>query len=241
MIKKQYALFLCSLMTGAILMTGCGSKESTAQTTEAVSETVQAEAASETQTASETETESETETASETETNSQAETASQEETETDMDTAQLDPVSDDSQNQAAAKTSDVVSIAGWKITVEDVQINPSLENVSVELGYTGVETTDYVKEASEGHTFCLVKMLIEKDGSKEVIDWSSMKLTDKNGTQYSRLEDEFITDLGMMRMPGTTLNFGSSEGWIAFEIEEGAEELVLCYPFEEETYSCSLQ
>lgn len=215
MIKKQYALFLCSLLTGAILMTGCGSKDSTAQTTEAVSETVQTEAASETQTGSETE--------------------------TDMDTAQLDPVSDDSQNQAAAKTSDVVSIAGWKITVEDVQINPSLENVSVELGYTGVETTDYVKEASEGHTFCLVKMLIEKDGSKEVIDWSSMKLTDKNGTQYSRLEDEFITDLGMMRMPGTTLNFGSSEGWIAFEIEEGAEELVLVYPFEQETYSCSLQ
>ena len=43
---------------------------------------------------------------------------------------------------------------GWNITVEDVEINASLENVSVDLGYTGVETSDYKKEADAGKTFC---------------------------------------------------------------------------------------
>ena len=37
----------------------------------------------------------------------------------------------------------------------------SLENVSVELGYTGVETSDYQKEAEDGKTFCLVKLIFE--------------------------------------------------------------------------------
>lgn len=31
----------------------------------------------------------------------------------------------------------------------------------------------------------------------------------------------------MTRMAGTTLNFGSNEGWIAFEIDENAEGLSL--------------
>lgn len=143
----------------------------------------------------------------------------------------------------AAPTDSVISdttAAGWHIVVENVQINKSLENVSVDLGYTGVETSDYVKEAGDGNVFCLVKMKIEKDGSKEVIDWPALKLTDSEGNEYTRIEDEFITDLGMMRMSGTSLNFGSNEGWIAFEIKEGAEGLQLSYPFESETFTCDL-
>ena len=52
----------------------------------------------------------------------------------------------DTAGNSAAET---VSVAGWKITVEDVQKNTSLENVSVELGYTGVETSDYQKRSEE--------------------------------------------------------------------------------------------
>ena len=133
-----------------------------------------------------------------------------------------------------------VSVSGWNITVEDVQKNTSLENVSVELGYTGVEKSNYQKEAESGKTFFLVKMLIEKDGSKETIDWSSLKLTDSEGNEYTRMEDEFLADLGMMRMTGNTLNFGKNEGWIAFEINENADGLELSYPFEEEAYHCAL-
>ena len=134
----------------------------------------------------------------------------------------------------------LVSVSGWNITVEDVMESASLENVSVELGYTGVETSDYQKEAEDGKTFCLVKLIFEKDGSKESIQWDKLKLADSEGNEYTRMEDEFLTDLGMLRMPGTTLNFGSNEGWIAFEINEDAEELVLSYPFDTEKYSCTL-
>ena len=135
---------------------------------------------------------------------------------------------------------DVVSAAGWNITVEDVEINASLENVSVDLGYTGVETSDYKKEADTGKTFCLIKLKIEKDGSKESLDWAKLKLTDSEGNEYTRTDDEFITELGMIRMAGTTLNFGSNEGWIAFEINENADGLELSYPFEAEAYNYAL-
>lgn len=151
--------------------------------------------------------------------------------------SQAEEAATDTAGDSAAET---VSVAGWKITVEDVQKNASLENVSVELGYTGVETSDYQKEADAGKTFCLIKLLVEKDGSKETIEWDKLKLTDGSGTEYTRMSDEFLTDLGMTRMTGNTLNFGSNEGWIAFEIDENAENLELCYPFEAESYQQAL-
>ena len=136
--------------------------------------------------------------------------------------------------------SETASVAGWNLTVEDVELNDSLENVSVSLGYTGVETSDYQKDADDGKTFCLIKMSIEKDGSKESIDWAKMKVTDSEGNEYERMSDEFLTDLGMKRMPGNTLNFGSNEGWIAFEVNDDAEGLELSYSFESEEYHCAL-
>lgn len=141
--------------------------------------------------------------------------------------------------EAAADISDT-TVAGWQFVVEKLEKNKSLENVSVDLGYTGVETNDYVKEASDGNVYYLIKMQINKDGSTEAIDWASLKLTDSDGNEYTRIDDEFLTNLGMTRMSGTKLNFGSNEGWIAFEIKEDASGLTLSYPFESETYSCEL-
>ncbi len=134
-----------------------------------------------------------------------------------------------------------VNIAGWHIVTQKVRINPSLENISVALGYSGVQTSEFSKTAKDGNTFCLVKLLIEKEGSREEILWENLCLTDGDGNVYHRIEDEFILDLGMKRMPGTKLNFGSNEGWIAFEIpEEAASELTLSYEFENEAYQCEL-
>ena len=58
---------------------------------------------------------------------------------------------------------------------------------------------------------------------------------DAYGQKLSALDAEY-----QKRMAGTTLNFGSNEGWIAFEIDENAEGLELSYPFEAEEYHCAL-
>ena len=159
-------------------------------------------------------------------------------------TESTDKSSDEKEEGEEENKTDVgteISAAGWKITVEEVEIAPSLENVSVDLGYTGVETSDYKKEAETGKTFCMLKMKIEKDGSKEKLDWENLKLTDSEENEYIRMDDEFVAEAGMKRMTGTALNFGLNEGWIAFEIDEKAEGLELSYPFEEEEYHCVIR
>ena len=93
-----------------------------------------------------------------------------------------------------------------------MEINSSLENVSVELGYTGVETSDYKKEADAGKTFCMIKLKIEKDGSEETLDWANLKLTDSEGNEYSRMDDELVSELGMTRMAGNHFEFRFQRG-----------------------------
>ena len=132
------------------------------------------------------------------------------------------------------------TVAGWHIAVEGLMTDDHPENISVALGYVGVQTSEYSKEAPEGKTFCMIKLLIEKKGSREAIDWEKMLLTDGEGNEYHRMEDEFIMDLGMKRLPGTKLNFGSNEGWIAYEIPKEAAGLVISYGFENETWRFAL-
>ena len=216
--KKKIAMLLCATLFCASALTGCTNLDNagtTASSRSAADSVVATESAAESETAAETADQSET--AAESEASSENVTAT----------------------EAAADISDT-TVAGWQFVVEKLEKNKSLENVSVDLGYTGVETNDYVKEASDGNVYYLIKMQINKDGSTEAIDWASLKLTDSDGNEYTRIDDEFLTNLGMIRMAGTRLNFGSNEGWIAFEIKEDASGLTLSYPFESETYSCEL-
>lgn len=217
--KKKIAMLLCATLFCASALTGCSNLDNagtTASSRSAADSVVSTESAAESETADQSETAAESE-AADTETSSENVTAT----------------------EAAADISDS-TVAGWQFVVEKLEKNKSLENVSVDLGYTGVETNDYVKEASDGNVYYLIKMQINKDGSTEAIDWASLKLTDSDGNEYTRIDDEFLTNLGMTRMAGTKLNFGSNEGWIAFEIKEDASGLTLSYPFESETYSCEL-
>ena len=254
--KKKVLLPLMGAVLAAGLMTGCGGsndtkEESTKTESEAEAESEDTTDEAETTDSADGEEES-TDSAADEQSDSKEEEASTEEAEDDSedeadaaDTEEADDEEDAGGDKAhVARTNsnygDVVSAAGWNITVEDVEINASLENVSVDLGYTGVETSDYKKEADTGKTFCLIKLKIEKDGSKESLDWAKLKLTDSEGNEYTRTDDEFITELGMIRMAGTTLNFGSNEGWIAFEINENADGLELSYPFEAEAYNYAL-
>lgn len=219
--KKKIAVLLCATLFCASALTGCSNLDNTGTTasSRSAADAVVSEAATESAAESETaaETAAQSEAASDTEASSENVTAT----------------------EAASDISDT-TVAGWQFVVEKLEKNKSLENVSVDLGYTGVETNDYVKEASDGNVYYLIKMQINKDGSTEAIDWTSLKLTDSDGNEYTRIDDEFLTNLGMIRMAGTKLNFGSNEGWIAFEIKEDASGLTLSYPFESETYSCEL-
>ena len=220
--KKKIAMLLCATLFCASALTGCSNLDNagtTASSRSAADSVVATESAAESETAADTADHSET---------------------AESDAANTEASSENvTATEAAADISDT-TVAGWQFVVEKLEKNKSLENVSVDLGYTGVETNDYVKEASDGNVYYLIKMQINKDGSTEAIDWASLKLTDSNGNEYTRIDDEFLTNLGMTRMSGTKLNFGSNEGWIAFEIKEDASGLTLSYPFESETYSCEL-
>lgn len=254
--KKKVLLPLMGAVLAAGLMTGCGGSNDTKEEstkTESAAEADSEDTTDEAETTDSADGEEEsTDSAADEQSDSKEEEASTEEAEDDSedeaDAADTDEADDEEDaggdkahvTRTNSNYGDVVSAAGWNITVEDVEINASLENVSVDLGYTGVETSDYKKEADAGKTFCLIKLKIEKDGSKESLDWTKLKLTDSEGNEYTRTDDEFITELGMIRMAGTTLNFGSNEGWIAFEINENADGLELSYPFEAEAYNYAL-
>lgn len=141
----------------------------------------------------------------------------------------------DSRSFAADETdSAVYEAAGWQISLEDSVRTSSLNTVSVSLGYSSVETTDLEQSAAEGYEYCLLKLSFVKVDSTEVIAWDNVVLTDGDGNCYSRIDDSFISDYDMSRLPGTDLNFGSYEGWICFEILETAENLTLICSFEEE-------
>lgn len=261
--KKKVLLQVMGAVLVAGLMAGCGGTNDTKTEentkTEAAADNVDAKEETDSTEAEDTSEDSastdsaEEDSAEADDTAAEAESTGEDSASSDSTEADSAEVVDSKETEAAGSSAgtaaqtansdaygEVVSAAGWNITVEDVEINSSLENVSVELGYTGVETSDYKKEADAGKTFCMIKLKIEKDGSKETLDWANLKLTDSEGNEYSRMDDEFISELGMTRMAGTTLNFGSNEGWIAFEIDENAEGLELSYPFEAEEYHCAL-
>ena len=199
--KNKKFVWLMGMVLALGTVSGCGSdKAADTETLSEADETTTEESAEDTEEAAEDTTEEDT-----------ADVSDGEETATEE-------ISEKETEGTSSSTfdSETASVAGWNLTVEDVEVNDSLENVSVSLGYTGVETSDYQKNADEGKTFCLIKMNIEKDGSKESIDWANMKVTDSEGNEYERMSDEFLTDLGMKRMPGNALNFGSNDGWNRF-------------------------
>lgn len=230
--KNRKLAWILGVVLATGMIAGCGSEKKTEENT-TVTES-QEEESEDPEEVDETEEAEETDDAEEAESDSEdAETSEDAEDTAEDGNAASEAVKGDFDSETA-------SVAGWNLTVEDVELNSSLENVSVELGYTSVETNDFKKEAESGKTFCLIKMKIEKDGSKESIDWKNMTVTDSEGNSYERISDEFLTDLGMIRMPGNTLNFGSNEGWIIYEVNEDAEGLQLNYNFESEDYSCTL-
>ncbi len=143
------------------------------------------------------------------------------------------------QEQAEAKM-EKKSVGGWEISISKATKNARLENVSVILGYASVETSEFSKAAPGGSSYLMIKMKVEKLDGREEFKWSDLVVRDENGQEYKRIDDAFLTDLSMMRMTGTDLNFGVNEGWIVYEVDEDAQEFTLCYPGEPENYEMPL-
>lgn len=129
-----------------------------------------------------------------------------------------------------------LSKAGWTMSMDNVMIAAELSNTSEVLGYSSASSTTFEQSAAEGNTYVLFKMTIAKDGASENINWENMILTDAEGNTYNRIDDSFIDSLTWKRISGTDLNFGTNEGWFAYEIPEdkAGAGLVLSYQFESE-------
>lgn len=134
------------------------------------------------------------------------------------------------------------STSGWDISIEQFTLNESLNNASTSLGYTGnTNTVEYKETPKPGYLFCLVKMKVAKLSSDQDFSWDKLILKDNNGTEYKRDDDIYLSDLGFNRMPGTDLNFGTNNGWIAFQINKPGTELTLEYPFTNEIFQYKLK
>ena len=127
-----------------------------------------------------------------------------------------------------------LSSNGWNIVIENIIAPKELSDVDVMLGYTSSKTNKVEFTANDGYKYLILKMSISKDGSSENIEWDNMYLQDVDGNKYSRMDDGFLEDLNMERMPGTTLNFGSNEGWIAFTVPQDLSKATLYYEFAKE-------
>lgn len=140
----------------------------------------------------------------------------------------------DNEDQQETFQSVDVSAGGWNIIIENIQRDTSMKNAATVLGYTDTVTNEYEKEAPEGKEYFMVKLKISKGDSTQDFQWGRLELSDNDNNVYQRIDDIFIDDLGMKRLPGTDLNFGTHEGWIAFEVNQAADGLTLTYQFDNE-------
>lgn len=131
-----------------------------------------------------------------------------------------------------------VEAAGWKMDVLNYKIATSLHDIKKDLGIKKIDKDMAQAEAKEGYELVLVQLSMEKIDSMEQIQWDKFYLTDDSGNTYTRIEDSFLSDLGVTRMTGMDLNFGIKKGWIMFEIKEGYNQLRLNYKFKKARMDC---
>ena len=137
-------------------------------------------------------------------------------------------------NKTGQENTNTGNIAGWELEVTDFSLDESLENISTTIGYDGTAQSDKVnQQASEGKQFLLIKLLAEKKEGSTVIKWDNFTVKDGAGNTAKRMDDAFLTDLGFKRMTSNDLNFGSNEGWVAFEVDKDSKDFTLEYASDE--------
>ncbi|MCD8023310.1 MAG: DUF4352 domain-containing protein, partial [Lachnospiraceae bacterium] len=126
--------------------------------------------------------------------------------------------------------------AGWQITLKDAAKGTSMKEIGASLDFSEAASAAQDKRPTAGSVYYVLEMSFENVSSEETIDWESdVYLEDSAAKQYSRIDDDFLTDYGMTQLSDAPLESGSKEGWICFDVPETVDELTLVVAFDAET------
>lgn len=114
----------------------------------------------------------------------------------------------------------------WQLSLVNAEIADNLANTQVFIQYDGVaEEVPYAKSPSDGNTFLLLELNIDKtEAGGQPFSWSDTYVMDGEGNQYKRHEnDTFLEDYNLPRLKATDLTIGSNTGFVCFEIPVGTD------------------
>jgi len=114
----------------------------------------------------------------------------------------------------------------WQISVINAEMTDNLANTQTFVLYGGsTEDVKYTKSASEGNTFLLLELKINKNGvGGKPFSWSDVYVEDNKGNKYLRHEnDVFLEDYDLPRLKATDLTIGNNSGCVCFEVPSDIE------------------
>ena len=134
----------------------------------------------------------------------------------------------------------------WQVVLNNWEIATDLRGTQLIQQYNGdVTQIQYQEVPSEGHTFLLVSLTIEKQvPGPATFKWEELTIIDENGAAYARHpNDTFLSNYNFPRIKSTDLTFGKEEGFICFEIplDVSAGKLTLTYTSHDERVQIPLQ
>ncbi len=126
---------------------------------------------------------------------------------------------------SATPAPDIRTESAWKVTLSAFETAEDLSGTQTAQHYDGTSTTsDLAKRPTEGHTFLLVTLVVEKmKPGAEAFHWDDVRVEDAEGNVYVRLaNDSFLESFGYHRIKSTDLTLGRNEGTACFEIPKAA-------------------
>lgn len=109
----------------------------------------------------------------------------------------------------------------WQLNVLQAEAADNLANTQTLALYGGAtEDIQYAKTASEGYTFLLLELSVNKNGvGGTPFSWCDVYVEDGQGNRYQRMDnDVFLEDYDLPRLKSTDLTIGSNTGYICLEI-----------------------
>lgn len=125
----------------------------------------------------------------------------------------------------------------WQIKVDQYRVADTLSDKTTVTHYDGSsEIVTITHSAESGYAYVLINVQINKaKAGGSAFSWEKLHLVDVKGRQYSRIDDDFLTQHDLDRLPGIELRLGDHIGWIGFEvpIEVSKQKFSLNYQADE--------